>query len=127
MEEAFHSRYLHGESLFIPEDLRLNAPRRKKRKKNKKRRGKQIEIYIDAFKKTQNALTIINDCRANIKSSQLNEDDENRANCEFVSVLVNGWPSILVRTTKKIKKGESLLICYGASYNSVMEINENIK
>ena len=127
MEEAVHSRYLHGETLFVPNDLAMGPPKRKKRKKNMESKGEVIEIYIDAFKEEQNALNVINDCRANISLEELREDDRDRANCEFVSVLVNGWPSILVRTTKKIKMNESLLICYGANYHLVMETNASIK
>lgn len=132
-QEAVNDKYLHGENLFIPTSI-LNKNPKKKRKlnKNEKEKGKVIEVYIVPFNEEKQSkkspLLFINDSRFDINSEkELNENERARTNCEFVSVLVNGWISILVRTTKKIKKNQSLLIWYGHSYHLIMENMEFIK
>eukprot|EP01084_Bolivina_argentea_P299597 516436_1 len=78
-----------------------------------------VQIVIDPFdhKTTPiNLLHQINDCRSNISSNDMTQDDKHRQNCEFVSVLVNGWSSVLIRTTKTILPYKSLWIHYGNYY-----------
>merc|ERR1712228_208360 len=47
--------------------------------------------------------------------------EKKRINTRFVSVLYNGYPIILVQTTKKIKKGELLWIDYGKLYQTALD------
>ena len=63
----------------------------------------------------------INDGRFEIENKELQTMNKSRINCEYIEVLVNGYPAILVRTTKKISKGDTLWIWYGPQYHLVME------
>ena len=83
--------------------------------------GKIISIVIDAFPAfSDSPLLYINDGRTNFKETATPIDEE-RINTEFVSVLCNGWPMVLVRSTKPIKAGQQLYIDYGATYNNVLD------
>ena len=116
-QELQHIKYLHGSTLKIKRNYAMIN-------------GKTIEFFIDPTnkyyqdmndEKRKSPLIFINDCRANIEDEELIDIDEERMNCEYIDILVNNWPSILVRTTKNIKAGETLWINYGASYTQVME------
>ena len=83
--------------------------------------GKILSIVIDAFPAfSDSPLLYINDGRTNFKETATPIDEE-RINTEFVSVLCNGWPMVLVRSTKPIKAGQQLYIDYGATYNNVLD------
>ena len=80
-----------------------------------------VDFYIDAFGGCKSsALLYINDGRKNILQAATANDNK-RMNTEYVSVLCNGWPMILVRTTKKIKANSSLWIDYGNRYGLVLD------
>jgi len=86
-----------------------------------------MKLYIDpVLAQSDSPLLMINDCRANIYEEQLTEEDEQRKNCEMISVKVNGWPT-LIRATKKIAKGEPLYFFYGLQYAKVLEAVDQIK
>eukprot|EP01084_Bolivina_argentea_P121991 216201_1 len=90
-----------------------------------------LDIYIDAFavyetnmndNKIDNSYLLrINDGRVNIKRGEQTEDDTERMNCCFLSVLCNGWPLILVQTIKKITKLSPLWMHYGVQYGLVLD------
>ena len=108
-EEMKHLTFLHGENVKLPN-------------------GKQITINIDGIGAgTTSPLLYINDGRKDMEMIPTTRDKQKRINCEYVSVLCNGYPLILVRTTKKIKKNESLWIDYGANYKAVIEIKSQIE
>ncbi|KAI8836674.1 hypothetical protein BJ741DRAFT_604873, partial [Chytriomyces cf. hyalinus JEL632] len=48
-------------------------------------------------------------------SKPLCEQDEDGNNCEITEILIAGWPVLLLMTTKKISKGEEILLDYGGS------------
>ena len=52
--------------------------------------------------------------------------DRLRINTRFVSILCDGYPLILVETTRKIKKNEALWLDYGESYHELFNDFENI-
>ena len=52
--------------------------------------------------------------------------DRLRINTRFVSVLCDGFPVILVETTRKIKKDEALWIDYGERYHELFNNFDNI-
>ena len=84
--------------------------------------GKEIEIYIDGYAASKSSpLLFINDGRANMRVEET-QSDSIRMNTEYVSVLCNGWPMMLVRTTKNISAGDSLWINYGPSYGLVLDM-----
>ena len=62
-----------------------------------------------------------NDCRKNIRINRIFKGDQARFNCEFVSVRVNGWPSIFLMTIKDVKKGNQLWSYYGSRYKNAMD------
>ena len=62
----------------------------------------------------------LNDGRVNI-FDPATKNDKKRINCRFVSVLANGWPMVLVQTTKKVKAGKALWIDYGPNYKGVLD------
>lgn len=106
-EEREHSTYLHGAKLKLPD-------------------GEVIDVHIDGIAAGKSSpLLYINDGRVNIGEQETEADCE-RTNTEFVSVLCNGWPLVLVMTTKAIKAGESLWINYGLQYKLVMDEQELI-
>ena len=115
-EEAEHYRYLHGTELKL---TKIN---------------KTIDLFIDPFDKfyrdkrncqhRKSPLIFINDARFNIKDKELQKSDKQRINCEYVEIMVNGFVAILVRTTKRIKKDETLWISYGPQYDLVMNVQE---
>lgn len=87
-----------------------------------------MKLYIDPVLAQSNSpLLMINDCRANIYEEQLTEEDERRQNCEMISVKVNGWPTTLIRSTRKIEKDEPLYLFYGLQYAKVLEAVDQIK
>ena len=102
-EEMEHLTYLHGESLRLPD-------------------GEEIDIDGIAAGKSSPFL-YINDGRQNMECDAT-EADRKRMNTEFASVLCNGWPLILVVTTKTIRTGQSLWIPYGPRYRLVREDQE---
>lgn len=116
-DEVYHFNYIHGPTV---------------------QKGERTEtVWIDPVdrlygvgkKKRQSPLMLINDGRSDIMDqadslSQLSTVSRRRINCEYVELLVNGWPTILVRTTKKIKEGQSLFVWYGPGYSGVMENQE---
>merc|ERR1712079_389856 len=69
----------------------------------------------------ESALMRINDCRANIRKKEPSEEDNKRSNCEMISVLVNGWPTTFIRTTKRIDKNQALYFFYGGAYSYILE------
>ena len=79
-----------------------------------------LELFIDPFDGANGhvvgPLHRINDCRNDITKHLMTEKDKQRQNCEFVSILVNGYPTILVKTTKQIEAFQSLWIYYGDHY-----------
>ena len=82
---------------------------------------KIITIIIDAFPAYKDSpLLYINDGRENIRDNATPRDEE-RINTEFVSVLCNGWPMVLLRTTKPLKAGNQLFIHYGETYNGALD------
>ena len=106
-EEFVHSTYLHGDSLQLSS-------------------GEEIDIYIDGIAAgTSSPLLYINDGRVEIREDET-AADRKRMNTEFVTVLCNGWPLVLVMTTKEIKKGESLWINYGPRFTLVLDEQELI-
>ncbi|KAJ3237931.1 hypothetical protein HDU81_008683 [Chytriomyces hyalinus] len=48
-------------------------------------------------------------------SKPLCEQEEDGHNCEITEILIAGWPVMLLMTTKKISKGEEVLLDYGGS------------
>eukprot|EP01084_Bolivina_argentea_P020055 37330_1 len=99
MEESYHFSFLHGDCLFVPlfieNNNNINEPPRKKRKYNgnNKMKGEIYEIFIDAADNQKSRLIFINDGRRDINSRNecLIGKDDKRINCEFISVLVNGY------------------------------------
>merc|ERR1712039_1019295 len=90
----------------------------------------KVEIVIDgygAYKKqidgiadTGNSyLMRINDGRKNLRE-EATKHDEKRINVRFVSVLCDGWPVVLLQTTKRIAKGSPLWMDYGPYYKIVL-------
>jgi len=78
------------------------------------------KLCIDAFAGCPSSpLLYINDGRADI-FSEVTADDQARINCEFVEVMCNGWPMVLVRTTKPISAGAVLWIYYGPQFHRVL-------
>ena len=103
-DECEHATYMHGASLHLSN-------------------GQEIDIYIDGIAAgTSTPLLYINDGRVNIREDET-AADRNRMNAEYVNVLCNGWPLILVMTTKDIKRGDSIWINYGPSYGLVLDSN----
>ena len=89
--------------------------------------NKPLELFIDPFEKNQvNVLHRINDCRKDITKTKRTETDKNRQNCEFVSVLVNGYPTILIRTIKRIPSFQTLWIYYGHYYGLIFANKPNV-
>ena len=74
----------------------------KKRRLNKNISPKdenKISICIDTLSANKyNPLLYINDGRKSFYREE--KDDRNRINCKFNSILLNGWPAILIKTTK---------------------------
>ena len=76
--------------------------------------------FGNGMKNSCNIVPIINDCRINIKSNKLTQNDELTQNTEFIAATINGWPSAFVVTTKKIVKGKDLWCYYGDLYHTAM-------
>lgn len=101
-EEMERSTYLHGEDVQLPN-------------------GQRIHIYVDGIGAGRSSpLLYINDGRKDIFREETKED-KHRMNTVYVSVLCNGWPLILVESTKSIKAGESLWINYGPHYGALLD------
>ena len=101
-EEMEHLTYMHGEQLLLSN-------------------GREIDIDIDGIAVGKSSpFLYINDGRRNMREKETAADQQ-RMNTEFVSVLCNGWPLILVMTTKSVKAGESLWINYGPRYGLVLD------
>ena len=80
-----------------------------------------IEVDVDGVAVGKSMpLLYINDGRVNMREQETAADRQ-RMNTEFVLVLCNGWPLILVMTTKAIKSGNSLWINYGSKYGLVLD------
>merc|ERR1712228_197588 len=120
-EEADVTMYAIGSSLKISET-------------------KTITVEIDAYsfykdqmnedpKDDKSFLLRINDGRiwkknadgSLIINKNKTDEEKERINTRFVSVLCNGYPMILVQTTKEIKKNESLWADYGCFYQGALE------
>ena len=68
-----------------------------------------------------NLACFVNDCRKNIKMKTRTNSDINAQNTQFVSALVNGWPSIFLISIKDIQIGQNLLCYYGDLYHIVLQ------
>ena len=107
-EEMQHLSYMHGDTFVLPD-------------------GQRIDIHIDGIGAGDNSpFLYINDGRANIREKETAEDAK-RMNVEFVGVLCNGWPMILLRSTKAIKAGHSLWINYGPRFGLVLDEHALVK
>lgn len=103
-QELHHMKYCHGDKLEV--------------------NGEESEMYIDGIAAcTTSPLLFINDGRADIMNV-VRAEDQQRMNTEYVSCLVNGWPMILVRTTKVIEADDSLWINYGNKYALVNDAHD---
>ena len=69
-------------------------------------------------------LLYINDIRANIEEPEPTAEDKALQNCKFTTVNVYGWPTAMVITTKRIVKGEELLLDYGKAYSDGIKTDE---
>eukprot|EP01083_Nonionella_stella_P078765 215741_1 len=117
-EEMHHMTYMFGDTVIIPDAERMNAS--KKRKLNNGKHCIEFEVYIDGIAAdTSVPLLYINDGRVNM-DVEPTVQDKRRINVEFVSILCNGWPYVMIRSTKKLNKG-SIWVNYGCSYGFVME------
>lgn len=84
--------------------------------------GKNIDVCIDAYGACKSSVVLyINDGRKDIQKNATTKDKKKRMNTEYVSVLCNGWSIVFVRTTRKIKAGESLWIDYGPKYGELLD------
>ena len=107
-EEMHHLSFMHGDTLLLPD-------------------GERLDIYIDGIGVGDTSpLLYINDGRANIREKET-PGDAKRMNVEFIGVLCNGWPMILVRSTKPIKSGDSLWINYGPRFGLVLDEHDLVK
>eukprot|EP01084_Bolivina_argentea_P250776 420331_1 len=63
-----------------------------------------------------NPMVIINDCRKNISSKYVTDDDRRYWNAEYHHVYVNGWPFLFIVSTKPIFGGQEITCYYGPNY-----------
>lgn len=100
-EELEHLTFMHGQRLTVNEA--------------------EMDIYIDGYAACRTSpLLFVNDGRVDIMQ-EATAEDRARMNTEYVGCLVNGWPMVLVRTTKEIRKGHPLWIDYGSNYGLVLD------
>merc|ERR1712176_1061514 len=93
--------------------------------------NKKIEIVIDGYGAYKDQIDGIADCdnsyllrindgRKNLRK-KAKKSDEKRINVRFVSVLCDGWPIVLLQTTKFIAKRSALWMDYGPFYKNVLD------
>ena len=100
-EEMEHLTYMHGDTVQLPD-------------------GRKIDVYVDGIASGKSPFLYINDGRSNLRKEET-EEDAMRMNVQFMIPLANGWPIILLRTTKAIKSGDSLYINYGPRFGLVLD------
>ena len=82
---------------------------------------KGLRLENEMNNKLDNLSWYINDVRKDINQKERSEDDILIQNIEFISCLINGWPSIFAVTIKNIKKGEWLWCYYGDRYHQALQ------
>ena len=84
-----------------------------------------VDIVIDGFGIEQmiqesRHLHKINDCRLDINQEIPTKEDKKYKNIEFVNCTINNWPTIMVVTSRKIKKNEEILGWYGSNFGAAV-------
>eukprot|EP01084_Bolivina_argentea_P197266 338082_1 len=69
-------------------------------------------------------LLYVNDIRKNIFIPQPTKQDKALENIRFVVPKIYGWPTPMIMTTKKIKKGDELLLDYGNGFSVFLKQNK---
>ena len=76
----------------------------------------------------ESPLLFINDARSDITNPNLKQEEKSRCNVKFQNEILDGWPVVLVKATKDIKRNDSLYIDYGKNYGiTIKEIKNGRK